>query len=60
MYIVLDLPDKVGLLDLLELPDQAEQTEMVSATAARSLTSTRARGKDYGFHGGFTSSFKSN
>ena len=34
--------------DLPDLPDQADLRKVVSATAARSLPSTRAGGQDYG------------
>ena len=34
--------------DLPDLPDLPDLAEMVSATAARSLPSTRAGGQDYG------------
>ena len=39
------VPDQADLPDLADLADLAE---MVSATAARSLPSTRAGGQDYG------------
>ena len=39
------VPDQA---DLPDLPDLAYLAEMVSATAARSLPSTRAGGQDYG------------